>query len=136
MRKTRVTRIGTDGYGRTLSTGDQVFDRMMWKVEPGYEFRPHYRTDRCVYFIHAPALRRVKIGTTTALKRRLRDIQRQPELRGLELVLVGYLDGGDVVERLIHDKFREQRISHEWFDESILGEAHELIALDSAWFGS
>lgn len=136
MRKTRAVRIGTDGSGRSFGTGDQVIDRIVWKTEPGLSFVPHHRTSRCVYFIHAPALRRIKIGTTTELKRRLRDIQRQPELRAIELVLVGYIDGGDVVERLIHEKFTAHRISHEWFADVILADARELIELDSAWFGN
>lgn len=133
MRKTRAVQIGTDGRGYSHGTGNHILDRLTWHDPDHYQ--PHHRTNRCVYFVHAPQLGRIKIGTTTNLKRRFRDLQRHPQLREVALAMLGYIDGGRSVERLIHEKFKAHRITGEWFDDAILNDARELIQLDATWFG-
>jgi len=97
-----------------------------------YEGTP-LRGDQSVYFIHCPPVRRVKIGTTHNIGRRLKSLQR--DMYALELVLWGVIDGGHFVENLIHQKFAVYRIAGEWFSDEIEDDVRELIRLDQEFFG-
>ena len=94
------------------------------------------RVGEWVYFAHLPIARRVKIGTSRDPLVRLRRLSCDyAELRGLELVLVGSISGGRAVESLIHHKFAAHRVHGEWFEDAILPDVLDLIALDIEHYG-
>ncbi len=68
--------------------------------------------DQVVYFIHAPAAKRVKIGTTTNLDKRLTGIAAQSPV---PLKLLGSFVGGIQVERWCHFHCVAERSHFEWF---------------------
>lgn len=75
----------------------------------------------CVYFIRAGEAGAIKIGTTRGNPHaRLRDLQTgNPE----PLVLLAVMPGGPDVERGLHDRFVDSRLTGEWFrpTERLLG---------------
>jgi hypothetical protein len=74
-----------------------------------------------VYFIELMQLGRVKIGYTTDVLRRFKDLQFTTSTPGqLRLLCVGY--GSYEIERCLHDIFAPRRVFNEWFsfpDEDI-----------------
>ena len=93
------------------------------------ESSPAWGSER-VYAFHAPQLGRVKIGYSGSPKRRLAVVGAK-----VPGVLVGWLNGGDLVESVLHEKFAEHRIEGEWFDDVILPELQVLIDADVAHYG-
>lgn len=88
---------------------------------------------RRVYFLHVPAIRRVKIGCSTDPGRRRHAFKR--ELGGCPTVLLGSLNGGFELEHLMHQRFAEHRVSGEWFSDAILEDAETLIRADREFYG-
>ncbi|MFE6126748.1 GIY-YIG nuclease family protein [Streptomyces sp. NPDC056437] len=77
--------------------------------QPTYRWQiPARKHDPLVYFLRNG--NRLKIGTTTELRRRIRTLALRPE----NVVLL--LNGGKPLERQLHDRFADLRIgSTEWF---------------------
>lgn len=92
---------------------------------------PSWGSER-VYFLHFHPNRRVKIGYTKNLAKRRADIQREVGYPG---VLLGCLNGGRNLERLMHQRFAEHRIRGEWFSDTIIEEAETLIRADRDFYG-
>lgn len=65
-----------------------------------------------IYFLQAPELSRVKIGTTTNLKDRLLRLR---DGSPTELVLLATCAGGRTEELRLHKKFSRHRVFGEWF---------------------
>lgn len=101
-----------------------------FRVEPAEKWTGEY-----VYFLHAPDLRRVKVGTSTRPVQRVAGVRHETGVRHLPLVLIGCLNGGRHLERLMHERFAEYHVSGEWFCDEILDEARALIAADAEFFG-
>lgn len=70
-------------------------------------------TADCVYLIGSPDSRLVKIGTTQDIKARLRGIQ---NMSPAPLEVLWQTEGGLLMERVLHERFREYRCHGEWFD--------------------
>ena len=85
-----------------------------------------------VYFLHFPELRRVKIGYSRDVTKRRRIIAQK---RYGPCVLLGVLNGGRSVEKLMHERFASDRIDGEWFDDRIIEDAEALIRADRDYFG-
>lgn len=65
-----------------------------------------------VYFIRTKNDNKVKIGIARKIKTRFGNIQSS---NYEELVLMGYIYGGRILEKEIHQKFEKHRIRGEWF---------------------
>ena len=115
----------------------EVLDRVMpLPAEPEPLHRERL-TSRKVYFLHAPELRRVKIGYSADPQKRSREVRSEFRLPSeITLTVVGTLDGGPLIERLMHGRFAAHRVSGEWFDDAILPDVERLIEDELAWFGS
>lgn len=89
-------------YDRQTTPGAApVVGQPAWKI-------PDHRHSPLVYFMRNG--NRVKIGTTTHLKQRIRRLALRPE----NVVLL--LDGGQHLERELHSRFDGQRVGNtEWF---------------------
>lgn len=87
----------------------------------GKDSDPSAPVKPCVYFIRAGAVGAIKIGTTRGNPHaRLRDLQTgNPE----PLVLLAAMPGGPDVERGLHERFADSRLTGEWFrpTERLLG---------------
>lgn len=70
-----------------------------------------------VYVIHAPEVRRVKIGYTTDPAQRLATLRTGSPVR---LQIVKLIRGDKNEEARLHFRFRDKRLDGEWFDDSIL----------------
>lgn len=81
-----------------------------------------------VYFISAPSLRLVKIGTSNSPQKRLQEIQVGS---ACPVFLAAVVDGGAAVEQSLHSRFAHLRSHGEWF--SLAGELAEFIATLSPW---
>ena len=66
----------------------------------------------CVYFIKAPINSLIKIGTTSNLTKRLRDLR---FMSPAPLEPMGYHEGDHAEERELHVMFRHARSHGEWF---------------------
>lgn len=85
----------------TAQPAPTAVEQPEWKI-PDRQHKP------LVYFLRNG--NRIKIGTTTQLKQRIRRLSLRPE----NVVLL--LDGGQRLERELHDKFASQRVGNtEWF---------------------
>ena len=118
---------------RSMSAYHEVLNRIM----PLPDYAAHKdRTNRRVYFLHAPELRRVKIGFSTNPHVRSIKVRHDDRLpHEITLIVFGSLDGGRVLERLMHERFAAHRVSGEWFDDEILPDVERLIEDELAWFG-
>ena len=85
-----------------------------------------------VYFLHDRSEGLIKIGYTMNWEQRRYAIRNQAKKRG---VLLGFLNGGRVLEQLMHEKFAEHRVRGEWFSDEILPLVEELIRADREFFG-
>lgn len=65
-----------------------------------------------VYFIQGDNSGAVKIGITTDLDRRLRELQ---VATAETLAVIGQVPGGREMERELHERFKDQRLTGEWF---------------------
>lgn len=122
---------------RTSRWKDRTFGQVCRVIEGQEDVEsPESRSGESVYFLHLEEARRVKIGTSRSPGARVkRLISEQPELRGFELNLIGTVDGGRIVERLLHERFAEHRIGGEWFSDRVLPDVRGLIEEDRRWFG-
>lgn len=80
-----------------------------------------------IYFAYCGSLDRLKIGTTTELKKRLSALQTGcPE----PLELIGTIPGGRVEEAALHREFQHLRLKGEWFrgDEQMMERIRFLVA--------
>lgn len=125
---------------RVGSRIDKVHDLVAREVveHADREPEPYEANKRCgefVYFAHVAELGKVKIGTSKNPTRRMSGIKR--DVGGREVTLVGVLDGGRLIEGLMHERFASHRLNPkaEWFTEAVLPEARELIELDVAFYG-
>lgn len=131
-------RRGNRGSYRNSFFTDETFVKTLEAVEPVDESQPS--KSRCgsfVYFLHAPELRRVKIGWSRDPGRRaqrLRCVNR--ELAPFKTQLLATIDGGHIVERCLHRRFSDHHVSGEWFDDVILPQLREIARADAEWFGS
>jgi len=66
-----------------------------------------------VYFIEAVGLQRIKIGVSTNVGRRRRQLECSSPAK---LVLIGCISGTTITERYLHLAFRAWRVNREWFD--------------------
>jgi hypothetical protein len=69
-------------------------------------------TDGIVYFLHAPSVKRLKIGFTTDLKHRLRE---HTLASPVPLVLVRQVRASFRVEHILHALFDCYRTHGEWY---------------------
>jgi hypothetical protein len=65
-----------------------------------------------IYFAQRPDNGNIKIGTTIRLSERLKVLSRE---LGLELQLLGVVDGGYADEHALHTEFAHLRVEGEWF---------------------
>ena len=114
----------------------EVFNKLMpLPTEPEPLHRERF-SQRKVYFLHAPELRRVKIGYSADPQKRCERVRSEFHLpREITLTVIGTLDGGPLIERLMHGRFAAHRVSGEWFEDSILPDVERLIEDELAWFG-
>jgi len=86
--------------------------------DPPYQIAlPAEPGDDWIYFIHAPEVRRVKIGFSTDPESRLASLQVGSPV---ELRLIKLIRGNRNEEARLHFRFRDKRLDGEWFDESVL----------------
>lgn len=77
-----------------------------------------------VYFIAAPSLGLIKIGSTGAVERRISAIQRGVPV---PTALIGVIAGGAKREVELHKKYAAHRVHGEWFSEVIRPELELLL---------
>ena len=87
-----------------------------WYKAPPCEGRAP-STDGDVYILHAPAVRRVKIGVSSNVTERVATLRTASPV---ELVLERTIDGGYDREQELHEKYRRYRLHGEWFSDEIL----------------
>lgn len=85
-----------------------------------------------VYFIHAPAINAIKIGYSKNPQKRKKALA-QAGIR--PLVLLGVLNGGVWLEKLMHERFAAHRRFGEWFSDEIQEEAEQFIRRDHEYYG-
>lgn len=68
-----------------------------------------------VYFVEAVGVGRIKIGVTTNLSERLRDLSNSSPVR---LRLLGVVRGDRRFESILHAKFARHRLHGEWFSSA------------------
>lgn len=68
-----------------------------------------------VYFVHAPEVRRIKIGHSTQPAGRVGCIDSQSPCK---TIFLGAVPAGPITEMYLHDKFAADRFHGEWFAES------------------
>lgn len=88
--------------------------------EPAYQMAlPVEAGAEVVYFIHAPEVRRVKIGYSTDVEKRLIGLQTSSPCA---LRLIKIIPGGKDLEQRLHYRFRAHHVDGEWFDDVVLDE--------------
>lgn len=75
-----------------------------------------YREGMATYLIHAPELRRVKIGSSNRVRHRFHSIATACPCA---VKLLGVTDED---EYALHARFRGRHIRGEWYDDSVLAE--------------
>ena len=68
-----------------------------------------------VYFLHNPITNLIKIGCTSNLQQRIKQLE---SAGGVELIVLGIREGGLLEEQKIHLKFQKLRVNSEWFKYS------------------
>lgn len=68
--------------------------------------------DQVVYFIERPQDSKVKIGISRDVESRMAAIKASC---GMDLRLLGCMNGGRTLERMLHSKFSALRVTGEWF---------------------
>lgn len=68
-----------------------------------------------IYFLHAKEVRRIKIGFTTNLNARLRELKMGSPT---ELILFNYVRGTFHLEQVLLGVFAKYRLHGEWFESS------------------
>ena len=122
-----------DGHG-VRAFADPTFDEVVWAQRDFiHKDGPNAKGNTRVYFIWSPELRRVKIGWSEKTKLRLKNLQ---GASGMRLQLIGTIDGGRSMEKVLHERFADYRILGEWFSAEILPDLYELIAEDREWFAA
>lgn len=113
---------------------DKTFQTMCQELEPREDEADarHWGTNR-VYFLHVPALGIIKIGTSVRVEARIGAVW--PNKMPCESLLLGEINGGRSLERIIHDKFAEHRMHGEWFADTILEQVNEMIEADREFYG-
>jgi len=71
--------------------------------------------NKIVYFVQSRLGGPIKIGLTTQLNQRLKQLQNESPI---PLQIVGALRGDEKVEAAIHERFRKLRLHGEWFEPS------------------
>lgn len=92
----------------TRSDGDEVL--LVHLASKAGQFAPPVCVSR-VYFIQRGDL--IKVGTTTRLPQRLRELERE----GGPVSLLGALAGGAVLEQQLHRRFQKHLVKSEWFND-------------------
>jgi hypothetical protein len=112
---------------------DPVFSYVAW-LEDEPEPRPtrECRGSQVVYFARVRDRRLVKIGTTADVE--LRQL-RLRELTGFAHDLIGVIDGGKHVERVLLERFTAHHIVGEWFSDEIVPDLEALVEADRRFFG-
>lgn len=118
-----------------ISDRDATYYTALDELEPRDDDDGKQRSGSYVYFAHSPTIRRVKIGLTRHDPARRVERLRHSLPVVKDLALVGAIDGGRVVEKLVHERFAAARKGGEWFDDSILGDVAQLVREDAEWFG-
>lgn len=85
-----------------------------------------------VYFVHDHQAHLIKIGYTTNWDKRRHHIRTQAKQHG---TLLGFLNGGRDLERIMHHNFAKYRDHGEWFSDEILPVVEHLIRKDREFFG-
>lgn len=68
-----------------------------------------------IYFIKSYCNKYIKIGYTTDIQRRLKELQTASPKR---LKVLGTLEGGTQLEAGLHELFKKHRVEGEWFRNS------------------
>lgn len=117
----RSRKHGGDGKRTTMSGWDSAaeaaaaeadYKRGLHVVAPVRISLPEIDNRPVVYFVSAPSLGLVKIGFTTGLMRRFKDLDQGSPV---PLVLLGHIDGPVEREKEMHVRFRLYRVRNEWF---------------------
>ena len=69
-----------------------------------------------VYFVQNTETKKIKIGITKNLKSRLSALQTSTAEK---LEVIGTMSGGEPLEKELHERFAADRLSGEWFNDSI-----------------
>lgn len=95
-------------------------------INCNYDINNNYNsitTNSGVYFILNKSNNLIKIGCTNNIQKRFKQIQGQFRHLGLDndIELVNYIETKDYkkLEKKLHEKYKDRRINHEWFDISI-----------------
>lgn len=84
-----------------------------------------------VYFLDAPSVNRIKIGTGIAPEDRLQAVRL---MSPVPIELIGLIIGGRSREAELHKKFAEYRAHGEWFEGAdYVREQISLLLLEDAW---
>jgi len=120
----------TDGFRQLELNGERHCDHKPWfDLENGeivcekcglvydgaseYDHAAEY--GKVVYFVQSRLGGPIKIGLTTELSQRLKQLQNESPI---PLQIVGALRGDEKVEAAIHERFRKLRLHGEWFEPS------------------
>jgi len=130
--RARVNRAYDEGWLPGMKFGgkllrfrsDAITPEMLQRLQSGHQSTVELKGRQHVYFI-AAASGPIKIGVAIHPHARLFELQ---VAHFEEITLLGFAEGGPVLERDLHRKFKHLRIRGEWFERhpDILAEISRL----------
>ncbi len=84
-----------------------------------------------VYFVEAPALGLIKIGSSANVEHRISALIRNGPA---ELIRIGVISGGPRLELDLHERFAQHRVRGEWFSSDIRTEVDALLLAEKPGF--
>lgn len=95
--------------------GEIVCERCGLVFDGHSEYDHEAEYGKIVYFVQSRLGGPIKIGLTTQLNQRLKQLQNESPI---PLDIVGALHGDEQVESAIHERFRKLQLHGEWFEPS------------------
>jgi hypothetical protein len=114
--------------GQFGDPSDPTFREVLHREDPPV-WRDPAPCRHSVYFLIDREAAQVKIGYTSDVQRRVRDLSHE---RGNPLELAGEISGDSRFERILHERFRPYRImgTREWYSTEIMRDIFLLLACE------
>lgn len=76
---------------------------------------PYRPINSYIYFVLAPEVNRIKIGFSVKPNERYKALKTSSPVK---LILLGFINGTQQEEKMLHEKFSKYRFNLEWFEYS------------------